>query len=219
MADIDTIKKIKYISHEIKNQLSICGLYSEIIEKYCDKNNIKEPALIKSAKCIKHAAEMAANSLLELKALDNTSLEVYDTASLVSEAVELSYVYILNKNIKFVTNQEYNAKILVDKNKFIAAIINIIKNACEAFDVDVKNGNIELSVYKKGEFIKISLSNNAKPIENIDMIFKEKFTTKMQGHGLGLYICKKNIEEMSGKLELVKSDKISTVFEITMKSL
>ena len=32
--------EVREVAHEIKNQLSICDLYGEIIRKYCEKNGI-----------------------------------------------------------------------------------------------------------------------------------------------------------------------------------
>ena len=61
-------------------------------------------------------------------------------------------------------------------------------------------------------------SNTGKPItiEIQEKIFKEGFTTKVTGSGLGLYICKKSLEEQFAQLKLKKSDENLTEFEITL---
>ena len=210
------IKKVRHISHEIKNQLSICDLYTEIIKKYCEKNNIIDSTLLKSTECIKNAVKMAGNSLLELKSSDTLDFKKYSLSDVLSEAITLSKVYTLNKNINITTDINSSANVLIDKNKLLGVVINLIKNACEAFDDEIENKNINISVSEQDDFIKIIISNNAKPIENPEEIFKEGFTTKSTGSGLGLYICKTNIEELFGKFCLLKSDNISTDFEITL---
>ena len=209
-------KKIRYIAHEIKNQLSICDLYTEIIKKYCDKNNIQDETILKSVECIKRSVKMAGNSLIELKSSDFSELNKYNINNLISEALNLSGVYALNKNIKLCYEPESNAAILADKNKFEAVIINLVKNACEAFDTEQEEKNITVQTSESKGFLRITVSNNAKPVESPATIFNEGYTTKSSGNGLGLYICKKNIEDIAGKLELVKSDEQSTVFEITI---
>jgi len=210
------LKKVRYISHEIRNQLSICDLYTEIIKKYCEKNNISDATLLKSAECIKRAVKMAGNSLLELKSSDNTEFKKYNITALVSEALNLSNVYALNKNIKFDINFKNDCEVIADKNKFEAVIINLVKNACEAFDDEQSEKNISVMIYEEKGFVKIIVSNNAKPVQNPETIFNDGYTTKQTGSGLGLYICKKSIEEISGRLELIKSDNISTEFMITL---
>ena len=49
-------------------------------------------------------------------------------------------------------------------------------------------------------------------------IFDEGFTTKQTGSGLGLHICKANLEKQNAKLQLNKSDLESTEFEIILPS-
>ena len=100
----------------------------------------------------------------------------------------------------------------------MAVVINLIKNACEAFS-DEEEKKISVTTTDENEFVKVIVSNNAKPIEDIENIFQEGFTTKSTGNGLGLYICKQNIEELCGKFRLIKSDKQSTEFEIMLSAV
>ena len=210
-------ERIRYISHEVKNQLSICDLYTEIISKYCDKNNIYDETIINSVKSIKNALRMAGNSMLELKSSYCFGNSDYLITDLLKEAVEMSKVYGLKKEINIALNIVSDDKVMVsvDKNIFQGVIINLIKNACEAFE-DEKEKNITIFCEKENKKVKIIVSNNAQPIKNPDKIFDEGVTTKSTGSGLGLYISKTNIEKMSGSLTLLKSDNISTDFEMEL---
>ena len=210
--------KIKYISHEIKNQLSICDLYTEILEKYCTKNCIEDETILKAVQSIKRAVQMSGNSLLELKAVNNTDIKEYELDEILEESYELSKVYAASKNISISLDSDIKPKVLVDKTKFQAIIINLVKNACEAFK-DETNKIIKISASQKDKNVKIKVSNNAEPISEPDKIFQEGVTTKTTGSGLGLYISKQNANDISGSLQLVKSDKISTEFELTVKSI
>lgn len=213
------VERIRHISHEVKNQLSICDLYAEIITKYCDKNDISDETILNSVKSIKKALTMAGNSMLELKSTYSFELSEWNLAELLSEAVELAKVYGLKKGVgvNLGVNVTTDDKVIVsvDKNIFIGVIINLIKNACEAFENE-KEKNINVSCKLEDKKVKIIVSNNAKPVENPDKIFEEGVTTKATGSGLGLYISKTNIEKMSGKLRLLKSDSVSTDFEIEL---
>ena len=123
----------------------------------------------------------------------------------------------MNKNINFYINLDNNSEILADKNKFEAVIINVIKNACEAFDDKItEEKKITITTKEENNFISIIISNNAKQIEDAQKIFDDGYTTKSTGNGYGLAICKKTIENLSGKFELLKSDKTSTDFRILM---
>ena len=225
------VERIRHISHEVKNQLSICDLYAEIITKYCDKNDISDETILNSIKSIKNALTMAGNSMLELKSTYSFELSEWNLAELLSEAVELAKVYGLKKgvgvnlgvnigvnngvNLGADVTTDDKVIVSVDKNIFIGVIINLIKNACEAFENE-KEKHINISCQSENKKVKIIVSNNAKPVENPDKIFEEGVTTKASGSGLGLYISKTNIEKMSGKLRLLKSDSVSTDFEIEL---
>ena len=192
------------IAHEIRNQLSICDLYTEIVRKTCLKNGIKEEGILNAVGCIARAVKMAGNSLISLKSTDKTTIKPYKLKELINNAADLTKVYFEGKDVECIVENDADVKIPVDENKFIAVIINLVKNASEAFDTDdTENGKyIKIQTEEDGSFAVIKISNNAGKIEKPENIFKEGFTTKSAGSGLGLMICKKSIEEMYGKLEL-----------------
>lgn len=192
------------VAHEIRNQLSICDLYTEIIKKTCIKNGIKDEGINNALKNVTQAIKMAGNSLITLKSEEKAAIKQYKLKELINNAFDLTKVYSENKNVEYILENNADVKIPVDENKFISAIINLVKNASEAFDRDdVKDGKyIKIVTEEDGDFAVIRVSNNAGKIENPENIFKTGYTTKSKGSGLGLMICKKSIEEMYGRLEL-----------------
>lgn len=212
--------KSRFVAHEIRNQLSICDLYSSIIQKQLDKLQTEEgveKSLTNAVNCIQKSLKIASNSLIDLKSLNNNSFKTHDLKELTKSAVELAQVYASGKNIQIKGEIETTAKIFVDEDKFSAVLINLIKNAVESID-EFQAGEINIKTNVEEDSVKISVSNNGSPL-NKDVqtkIFEEGFTTKTTGSGLGLSICKKTLEEQSGQLKLKKSDEESTEFEITL---
>ena len=204
--------KSRYVVHEIRNQLSICELYANIIEKHCIlKDNVD---CVNATNCIKTAIKIAGNALMDLKSLDNKDLQVYSVKDLVEKAVLLSKVYSDKKSIDFeVKFEDDNSSIFADESKLLAALINLIKNAVEAID---ESGRISVITSLKEDFVSIIVSNTGKaiPQDIQSKIFNDGFTTKSSGSGIGLYVCRKTLEEQFARLELVKSDEESTDFEI-----
>lgn len=208
-------KKSRYISHEIKNQLSICDLYSGIIKRYCENNEINDKTITKSVTCIDNSLKVASSTLSQLQTINSKELKLYKTNILVETASELSEVYAKSRNIKLIIDNKIDEEIFVDKTMFISTIVNLVKNATEAFeDFSSKDNWIKISTKTENDNVLIQVENNAKEIENPEMIFEEGMTTKSTGNGLGLFICKQNVEEQCGQIELTKTDKESTVFEI-----
>ncbi len=216
------IKKTRVIAHEIKNQLSICDLYSEIIRKHLSKENVDKEGIENAANAISKALKMAGNSLIALKSSNAPNLEKSNLAEIVENAVELSKVYAEGKNIKIEIENTPDIFVLADSEKLAAVIINLVKNASEAFEIDELSENVQNDKYikivteKEEDFATVRISNNAPGIENPDDIFKEGFTTKSTGSGLGLWICKKSIEEQLGELELSRYSEDYTEFTIRL---
>lgn len=212
------LTKSSYIAHEMRNLLSICNLYSNIIDKQSSKikfeNKEVENSIMNARECIKKSLMMTGNLLLDFKSMHSANLKEYDLKTLIDNALELAKIYANGKNIQFKSKIEQTTNILADENKFLAVLINLIKNAVESIE---EKGEIIISAEVEDENAKIVISNNGKPIEKElqNRIYEEGFTTKSTGTGLGLAICKKTLEEQFAQLKLKKSDKVSTEFEIT----
>ena len=204
--------KSRYVVHEIRNQLSICELYANIIGKHCELKDNTDCS--NAIDCIKTAVKIASNALMDLKSLDNKDLQVYNLQEMIKRALLLSKVYANGKNIEFKTKfDDQNSSIFADESKFLAGLVNIIKNAIEAIE---EKGEISISTSIKDDFISIVIANNGKkiPEEVQQKIFSDGFTTKSSGSGIGLYVCRQTLEEQFARLELLKSDDNSTEFEI-----
>lgn len=217
-----TRKKARIISHEIKNQLSICDLYVEIIRKGLEKD-INEESIKNSLNSITKAIKIANNQLANLKLKEKSDLKKYLLNDIINEAVELSKVYIEGKDIEFQIELLEDIEVIADKEKVLAVIINLVKNASEAFDLSImeeksfENGKfIKIKTEKEESCARICISNNAVGIEEPEKIFNEGYTTKSTGSGLGLWICKKTIEEQMGELELSRSSEDYTEFTIKL---
>lgn len=215
------ISKSSYVTHEMRNLLSICNLYSTIIEKQGDKvyfaDEKTRESVLNARDCIRKSMKMTNNLLLDFKSMNNVDLRSYNLFKVINSGLELARIYANGKNITFTTELEQNADVLIDENKFLSVLINLIKNAIESIDEET-SGEILLKTKMEDETIKITISNNGNPInkELQEKIFEEGVTTKKTGCGLGLAICKKTLEEQFAQLKLKKSDEASTEFEITI---
>jgi nitrogen fixation/metabolism regulation signal transduction histidine kinase len=195
------------IAHEIRNHISICDLYAEIIRKNLANESIQNDSIENALNCIKKSLKIMSNSLLDLKAIGDLKAARYDLRTLVTTAIELSRVYSPEIEINY-TRQD-TTEIYVDENRFLACLVNVLKNAIEA-----DSTAIEVSTRVEDGFAKVVITNNGAPIPADAKIFAEGYTTKKNGSGLGLHICKRNLELQGAELKLLKSDKISTEFEI-----
>lgn len=206
--------QIRCVSHEIRNHLSICDMYSQIIRKNLEKEGIKNQSIQNAIECIQKSIQIINANMLDLKSLNNSTPQIIDFETIVNKGIELSKAYVTeDKNINFEVFIKNTALIQIDECKFLACIVNIIKNAIESIDL---KGNIEILAEVKDNFGILKISNDGKPIpkEKQKSIFEHGYTTKKTGCGLGLAICKSYLESQNATLELTKSTKKQTQFEI-----
>ena len=212
----DLIKEqSRCIAHEMRNHISICELYTQIIKKNLEKEGIQNTSLNNALNCINKSLKIMSNSLLDLKSLYNFNLKKVNIKKVLEEGIKLATAYISDKKIKITSNINIDAEVFIDENKFLACIVNIIKNAIEAIK---KEGKINVSLEIEGDYIHIKISNDGEPIsqEKQKSIFEEGFTTKPTGSGLGLHICANNLKAQNATLKLTKSTTEITEFEIIL---
>lgn len=210
---MDKQNQARGIAHEIRNQISICELYSQIIKRNIEKTGFNNESVNNALECISKSLKIMSNNLLDLKSLDNIELKMFDACNIVKTAINLTIVYIQEKDIDISLSCQETAQILIDENKFLACLVNIIKNAIEAID---KKGKINIEISKNDNILSIKISNDGKPITDAEHIFDYGFTTKKSGSGLGLPICAENIKAQNGTLKLIQSTEQNTVFEISL---
>lgn len=203
------------IAHEMRNHLSICELYTQIIRKNLEKEGIKNSSIENALNCINKSLKIMNNNLLDLKSLNNFSPKICSIKKILEEGIKLSQVYICEKDIKITSDLQTDANVYIDENKFLACIVNIIKNAIEAIS---KEGKIRISLQLADGKAHIKISNNGEAIseEKQKSIFEEGFTTKPTGSGLGLHICANNLKVQNAILQLAESTPEKTVFEIIL---
>lgn len=205
--------QIRNVSHEIRNHLSICDMYSQIIKKNLEKIGIRNDSIENSIDCIQQSIKIIGANLLELKSLNSNNLQILDFANTVKTGAEMSKAFIGDKNIEFEIFIKNTAPIKADEARLLSCIANIIKNGIEAINI---KGKISILAEIKDNNGIIKITNNGKPIpkDKQETIFTQGYTTKKTGSGLGLAICKRYLDEQKSSLELTKSTKTQTTFEI-----
>jgi C4-dicarboxylate-specific signal transduction histidine kinase len=122
----------------------------------------------------------------------------------VEDALQINSAALTRQGITVVRQFEEVPLLMVDKQKVLQILINLVLNATYALgecNQTVKRLIITIAKMDK-ECVMIQAEDNGIgiPTENLTRIFAHGFTTRPDGHGFGLHIGAINAREMGGSL-------------------
>lgn len=194
---------LNMIAHQWRQPLSAISATASYLSTSClmadkfDKTTLLEE-LGKIEQYSKHLSETIdefRNFFKPAKIKEVTSLE-----ELCNMAINIAKAILQNQKIKIYAKYSCNQTLLTYKNEVSQVILNIIKNAQDAFlERNIDDGVIEISTYIEKAYLCLSVKDNAGGIkkEIADKIFDLYFSTKASknGTGIGLYMSKIIIED------------------------
>ena len=121
-------------------------------------------------------------------------------------------------------NYQESSLVFIDKVKVLQILVNLIRNAKEALmeasdnnDKKLEVSLVEDSSEKNIIIIKIKDNGVGIPKKNLNKIFSLGFTTKTDGHGLGLHMSAISAQELGGVLSVEsKGEANGATFTLTL---
>jgi two-component system sensor histidine kinase PilS (NtrC family) len=123
--------------------------------------------------------------------------------------------------IQFTININHEQKLAIDEDKLKQALLNIVINASQSFDMSKEEKReVIISGYQVENKFAIEISDNGKGIskEIQEKIFEPFFTTKPKGTGLGLAVTHRILELHGAQVQLYSDQGLGTKFVITFPS-
>jgi PAS domain S-box-containing protein len=201
------------VGHDLRNPLAgIKNANYFLKKKYSASLDDKGKEMLAIIdRSVEHADNIVGD-LLDYSREIKLELEEYSPKSLID------YVLLSIKpssRIKIIDHTESFPAIWVDANKIERVFINLIRNAIDAMP---EGGTIEVSSRQNGENVELAFADTGIGMSSdvIAKIFTPLFTTKAQGMGLGLAICKRVVEAHHGKITVESTLNKGTVFTITL---
>jgi signal transduction histidine kinase len=155
--------------------------------------------------------------LLSRKSAVNTEKSAFSLNGLIEEALAFLYPRILEVNVSIDKHLDKDVEIKGWKEEFRQVIINIIFNAIDVLSTNYKTPKIWINTKLENDSFILSICNNGEkiPDEILTSIFEPFVTSKEDGTGLGLFICKEIVEKHEGQLSCFSNDE-RTSFNITI---
>jgi PAS domain S-box-containing protein len=202
------------VAHELNQPLTAIvnycnGLVSRIRSKQINDDDVLA-ALDKTSRQAQRAGQIIHRIRSFVKRSEpNRTLS--DVSVMVNEAVELAEIELRRRNVRL---SHYVAarlpKLLVDPILIEQVLVNLLKNAAESIDHakrPVARRSVELRVIPKQvdeqpvvEFSVLDSGQGLAP-EVMDRLYEAFFSTKAEGMGIGLNLCRTIVESHQGRMQ------------------
>ena len=202
------------LTHEIMNTIAPIISLSQTLSAYPDNSEKTLRGL--------HIIQAQSERLLEftesfrrLSYLPQPERKRFSLTALLQNLQELLSTDFQENQIHFtLTCQPEFIDMDGDENQLSQVLLNLLRNSIQALDGRT-DGAIEIYAYRD-EHISIDVTDNGPgiPDELQEKIFIPFFTTKSEGTGIGLRLCRQIIRNHNGHLSILESRPGKTIFHI-----
>ena len=162
-------------------------------------------------KCVDYSNKIV-NDLVDYSREVRLELKEESLKKLVTESLNLLGV---PEKIEAKNQLDDKPTVKVDADKIKRVFINLIKNAIDAMP---NGGKITINSRQVNDCVEVSFSDTGAGIAEdvLPKLFSPLFTTKAQGMGFGLAICKRIIEAHGGTISVKTVKGQGTTFTLTL---
>ncbi len=191
------------LSHEIKNPLSVLKLNLDFLkmgeEEFDAETNECIDASLESVDLINKLIQ----NTLEFSRKNKGGFELQQVNEIIYKAISITKGSAVKKSVNFLLNLNPSLQeIEINETKILQVIVNLITNAIEASE---NKGQIIVNSEIEDNHIIIEVIDEGCGISNEDKekIFSEFYTSKEEGTGLGLNVCKDILDEHEAEIFVV----------------
>ena len=205
------------VAHELNQPLTAIANYCNGMISRVENNAIEKADLIAALRKTSRQAERAGQTIHRIRAFVKRSEPHRRKASadeIVVDAVELAGIELRRRNVAIHTHvAQRMPALMVDRILVEQVLLNLLKNAAEAIDNAKLPGprrSIELRVVPRhsevdGQVIEFTVTDQGPGLgeEVIGRMYEPFFSTKADGLGIGLSLCRSIIESHRGRIKAV----------------
>ncbi|MFT7561021.1 MAG: two-component system nitrogen regulation sensor histidine kinase NtrY [Flavobacteriales bacterium] len=197
---------VRVISHEINNSLSPIASISQTLLKVSEKTAIDAKVkkdLISGLNIISGRAVglgKFVESYKQLAKLPEPEKHAVSVKALLHKVTKLF------QSPKIIVDTVNDIDIFIDPVQFEQVLINLLKNASEAMTAVGEDKSIRLSWHLSEPYFHLKVIDEGCGIQNRDNLFVPFYSTKKQGSGVGLVLCRQIIEGHGGRLSIKNRD-------------
>ncbi len=202
------------VAHELNQPLTAITNYCNGMVSRVDADSIEKADLLAALRKTARQAERAAQIIRRIREFVKKSEPQRQPAharQIVEDAVELASIELRRRNVAIRTYVAQRLPMLeVDPILIEQVVMNLLKNAAEAIDsaqMPASRRSIELRVVprhtpEEGGVIEFSVTDTGPGLQDevIGRLYEAFFSTKAEGLGIGLSLCRSIVESHRGRM-------------------
>lgn len=222
--DLRRSKFIGIVSHELKTPLTALKAYVQMLNNWAkkQKDSFSIGALSKVEKQVRKMLNMI-NSLLNLSGAEagkiHLTKKIFSLDELISEVVEETLFITATHQI--ILSPCETIRINADRDKIEQVLVNLLSNAAK---YSAKEEPIELACTVHENKAMVSIRDRGMGIspQDIEKLFlphyrvESKETEKIEGFGIGLYLCSEIIQRHHGRIWVESEVGKGTIVNFTL---
>jgi len=210
------------MAHEIKQPLSAMITNAETAVRWLDRST---PDLGKASAALKrvadngHRAGAVIGSIRAMFGSDARNRTSLDINGLINEAVNMLRSDLQKHRISVQTDPNRQViKVIGDRIQLQQVLLNLIANAIDSMagQEDSRILCVKSEVLDSGIMVAVADSGKGIASQDVGRIFNPLFTTRPDGMGMGLSICRSIIEAHDGQLWVVANTPRGAVFQFVL---
>jgi len=201
------------VAHELNQPLTAISNYCSGMISRIKSQQVKEEDLLSALDKTARQAQRAGQIILRIRSFVKRSepnRTLSDVSAMVSEALELAEIEMRRRNVRLTHHVAARLpQLMVDPILIEQVLINLMKNAAESID----NANrpagqrhVELRIVPRQidnqSVVEFSVTDTGQglPPEDTERVYEAFFSTKVEGMGIGLNLCRSIIESHQGRI-------------------
>lgn len=217
------------VAHELGNPLNSLTIHLQLIERKLKKltstlDSGGASALEKDAAPLAESLEVCQGEVQRLDGIITHFLEAVrpqkpelnelELIELLEEVLHVQELELSNRRVEVNIEVADDIPIVLgDRGQIKQVCFNLVKNAMEAMQ---PGGRLSIGARKDDDFVYLQFTDTGSGIseEELSKVFQAYYTTKEEGHGLGMMIVQRIMREHGGQINIESRKGVGTVITL-----
>ncbi|MBK1781200.1 PAS domain S-box protein [Advenella sp. WQ 585] len=207
------------LAHELNQPLTAIANYNMAIVAMIKSGNISQEKLLSALEKSANQAERAGKIISRIREFVKRSeprRQSTSVSDIIDNTLDLADIDARKRGIKIEANVPDNLpNVLADPILIEQVLLNLVKNGLEAM-TNSEVDSLYVNAYLHDKQIEVRVVDRGHGLKEPERLFEPFFSTKSEGLGMGLNICRTIIESHHGRLWAEANPEGGTIFRFLL---